>query len=73
MRSCTAHDGSSIVEGTVVELEQVRGQGAGAGVRAITGTVRAFGQDGETRWELLTGDPQWPAIGFDPEFVLTVR
>lgn len=35
--------------------------------RSVTGPVRSFVQDGETRWEVLTGDPQHPAIGFIPD------
>jgi hypothetical protein len=34
--------------------------------RSVTGTIRSFEQDGETRWEIYTGDPKHPAIGFDP-------
>lgn len=51
----------------------------------LTGTVRAFdqvervydeegiaiGKTSERRWEILTGDPQHPAVGFLPENVLT--
>lgn len=37
--------------------------------REVTGTVRSFYQDGQTCWEISTGDPQYPAIGFDPENV----
>jgi hypothetical protein len=37
----------------------------------ITGTVRSFEQDGETRWEVVTDDAQYPAIGFLPKNVLT--
>jgi hypothetical protein len=35
--------------------------------RTVTGTVRSFEQDGEIRWEISTGDPQFPAVGFDPK------
>jgi hypothetical protein len=31
----------------------------------------ATGKTSETRWELLTGDPAYPAIGFLPESVKT--
>ena len=34
--------------------------------RSVTGTIHSFEQDGETRWEISTGDPKHPAIGFDP-------
>lgn len=34
--------------------------------RTVTGVIRSFEQDGETRWEISTDDPKHPAIGFDP-------
>lgn len=68
-RSCLAADGSPITEGAYVRLEQARGDGS----REISGGVRCFEQDGELRWEVTTDDPQWPAIGFLPEHIRTVR
>lgn len=35
--------------------------------RTMTGKVRSFESDGKTCWEVETGDPQYPAIGFNPE------
>jgi hypothetical protein len=35
--------------------------------RSVTGVVRSFEQEGETRWEISTDDPQHPAIGFVPD------
>lgn len=34
--------------------------------RSVQGKARSFEQDGETRWEVATDDPQYPAIGFIP-------
>jgi len=53
--------------------------------RIVKGTIRAFehvervyddegiavGKTSETKWEILTGDPHYPAVGFLPENVLT--
>jgi hypothetical protein len=39
--------------------------------RKVRGLVQVFDQDGETHWEIKTGVPQYPAIGFLPENVLT--
>ena len=52
-----------IVHGTVHSFEQVERVYDDAGIATSTTT--------ETRWELLTGDPAYPAIGFLPENVKT--
>lgn len=55
--------------------------------RTVVGTVRAFdhvervydeehiavGKTSEVKWEILTGDQSYPAIGFTPESVLRVE
>jgi hypothetical protein len=66
-RTCRSQDGKVIRDGdrTTLTLQH------GTSERVVTGTIRAFAQDGETRWEILTGDPQRPAIGFLPEHVIT--
>lgn len=65
--TCQSQDGKVIRDGesTTLILQH------GASERIVTGTIRAFEQDGHTRWEVVTGDPQHPAIGFLPEHVVT--
>jgi hypothetical protein len=41
--------------------------------RSVTGVIRSFEQDGETRWEISTDDPQHPAVGFDPETAVLTK
>lgn len=41
--------------------------------RVVKGKIREFEQDGETRWEIETGDEHHPAIGFVPENVISVE
>jgi hypothetical protein len=68
-------DGKLITDGAYAELTLLHGERSeiehGAYERTLKGIVRAFDQDGETRWEISTDDPQHPAIGFLPESVLT--
>jgi hypothetical protein len=66
MKTFRAEDGNVVTDGDVTTLT-VR---HGAAERVVTGTVRAFEQEGEIRWEISTGDPQHPAIGFLPEAVV---
>jgi len=67
MQTCTARDDTLISDGDAGEFvlaydtESV----------AVRGTIHAFEQDGETRWEIITSEAQWPAVGFRPENVLT--
>ena len=60
-------DGKTVTDGqkTTLTLQH------GTHEREVKGTVRSFEQDGETRWEIVTDDDQWPAVGFLPENVLT--
>lgn len=82
-----AADGSSVTDGDACTLRLSRGRAEDGDYSEyeVTGTVRAFqhvervyddehiavGKTSETRWEILTGDPIYPAIGVRPEQVLT--
>ena len=69
MTTCKAHDGQTVTDGSAMRLVLAHGDNE----RTIEGNVRAFEQDGETRWEIETGVAQWPAVGFLPENVLRVE
>lgn len=59
-----------IHDGDVIVLTRRDGpDGPGARIPAVIhGPVRSFKDDeGKTRWEVETNDPQHPAVGFDPE------
>jgi len=80
-KTIKAKDGSEITDGDKTTLTLLHGTTE----RVVGGTVRAFehvervydeegiavGKTSETKWEVLTGDPQYPAVGFLPESVLT--
>jgi beta-lactam-binding protein with PASTA domain len=83
MSTFSTKDGQSVADGDTVTLTLSKGSSearpdtltgesrADYSERSITGTVRSFEQDGETRWEISTDDPQHPAIGFLPGNALT--
>jgi hypothetical protein len=80
-KTVKTQDGSVITDGEKVTLTLRHGETE----RVVKGVVRAFehvervyddegiavGKTSEIKWEVLTGDPQYPAIGFLPENVLT--
>jgi hypothetical protein len=69
MAKCKARDGSVIQDGAAVMLELAYDTDS----VFAAGVVRSFtDEDGQTRWEISTEDPQHPAIGFLPQNVLTV-
>lgn len=82
MRTCQTPAGI-ITDGDLVTLTLAHG----ASKRVVSGTIRGFDQvtrilDDEgyavdritdPRWEIVTGDPWYPAIGFLPEHVLAVE
>jgi hypothetical protein len=66
IQTCQGQDGQLIRDGDTTTLLLQHGSSE----RVATGTVRAFEQDGDIRWEVSTNDPQHPAIGFLPEQVV---
>jgi hypothetical protein len=63
-----ARDKSKISDGETATLDLAYD----TDIVTATGVVRAFkDENGETRWEISTDDPQHPAIGFLPQNVLT--
>lgn len=64
---CEARDGTPIIDGDVGEFVLAYDTAS----VTVKGTVRAFPQDREVHWEIVTDDAQWPAVGFRPENVLT--
>lgn len=81
-KTCQAQDGAIITDGEAAELVLLHGETE----RRVSGIVHVFeqhervydeehiavGKTSEFHWEILTGDPQYPAIGFLPENVLTL-
>jgi len=73
-------EGKSVADGSAVTLDLAYSYET----VSVTGTVRAFdhvervydeegiavGKTSEQRWEILTGDPAYPAVGFLPENVI---
>lgn len=68
VKEIETNDGKLLTDGAYVKDLQLR---HGQDTRRVSGIIRAFEQDGETRWEISTGDEQWPAVGFLPENALT--
>jgi hypothetical protein len=85
--SFKARDGKAVTDGQKTTLTLVKGseETHDYSEREVKGTVRAFehvervydeegiaiGKTSETKWEITTGDPVYPAVGFLPENVLT--
>lgn len=63
-----SRDGEIIKDGSSVTLELAYDT---ASIKR-KGVVRSFvDETGGIRWEILTDEPQWPAVGFLPENVLS--
>lgn len=80
MSSFTARDGTEIEDGEAGTFSLAHG----SETIEVAGTVRRFdhvervydeegiavGKTSEERWEIVTGDPTYPAVGIRPENVL---
>lgn len=70
MHECQTNDGKVLKEGAVVRRLKLQ---HGATVKEVSGKLRAFeDEDGVVRWEVATGDPTYPAVGFLPDNALTL-